>query len=108
MPLPDVAQAFRTATNGEFRVLLQHRPLQAHANVNAHGVNLQLSGHTHGGVMPLMDLLVARFNDSMVRGWYDFGRGRAYVSTGSGQWAGFPIRFFNPVEMAVITLRRKR
>lgn len=106
-PDPDVGRTFRAATNGEFRVLLQHRPAGARGHIAHTGVNLQLSGHTHGGVMPLMTRLVARYNDGMVRSWYDFGTGRVYVSPGAGQWAGFPMRFFDPVEMAVITLRRK-
>lgn len=47
-PYPDVAKTFAAATNGEFRVLLQHQPIDAHANLAGHGVRLQLSGHTHG------------------------------------------------------------
>ena len=63
---PDVGQAFASATNGEFRVLLQHKPKEARANVFS-GVRLQLSGHTHGGVMPLLNILVYNANDGFVR-----------------------------------------
>ncbi len=103
--MPDVQKAFQAATNGEFRVLMKHRPCEAG---KLDGVfNLQLSGHTHGGVMPLMDRLVARHNGGLVRGVYapDAGRRMVYVSPGSGQWAGFPIRLFNPSEITVVTLR---
>ena len=106
--LPDADAAFRSATNGEFRVLMEHRP--AYAITHDDRIGLQLSGHTHGGVMPLMNMLVAAFNGGFVRGLYVLkpARRMLYVSPGSGQWAGFPVRLFNPTEIAVITLRRIR
>ena len=103
---PDVGKAFASATNGEFRVLLQHQPRAAHANVEGHGVRLQLSGHTHGGIMPLLAEFVRRRNGGFVRGLYELAGGRLYVNPGCGQWAGFPMRFFDPSEIALITLRR--
>lgn len=111
---PDVGQAFAPATNGEFRVLLQHRPGAARGNISF-GVDLQLSGHTHGGVMPMLNRLVARWNAGFVRGLYaisadaaDSGReGRLHVSPGCGQWAGFPDRFFDDPEVSVLVLRRQ-
>ena len=110
---PDVGSAFAAATNGEFRVLLQHKPKDARANVFS-GVRLQLSGHTHGGVMPLLNLLVYNANDGFVRGEYRISadgagsgqEGRLYVSPGCGQWAGFPVRFFDDPEISVLVLRR--
>ena len=61
--------------------------------------------------MPLLNLLVAWHNNGFVRGLYRVpddgsGSGRLYVSPGCGQWAGFPIRFFDDPEITVITLRR--
>ena len=103
---PDVGKAFASATNGEFRVLLQHQPRAAHANVEGHGVRLQLSGHTHGGIMPLLAEFVRRRNGGFVRGLYELAGGKLYVNPGCGQWAGFPMRFFDPSEIALITLRR--
>ena len=110
---PDVGRAFAAATNGEFRVLLQHRPKEARQNVVL-GVGLQLSGHTHGGIMPLLNLLVAYVNGGFIRGLYRISdddavsepAGRLYVSPGCGQWAGFPIRFFDDPEITVLVLRR--
>jgi hypothetical protein len=112
-PEPDVGKAFASATNGEFRVLLQHKPQFFDDNVSLHGVGLQLSGHTHGGVMPGLNLLVLAHNGGYVRGIYGVNAGdavparpgRIYVSPGCGQWAGFPIRFFDDPEVSVITLR---
>ena len=107
---PDVGRAFAAATNGEFRVLLQHRPRPADGNAQRHGVRLQLSGHTHGGIAPGLDLYVATFNGGYVHGVYELpakNAARLYVSRGTGQWAGFPIRFFNPSEITLLTLRRE-
>ena len=102
----DVRQAFAAATNGEFRVLLQHRPEKAKSNIEEVGVDLQLSGHTHGGVAPIVRQLVSKHNRGFSRGIYRYGDGILYVSPGAGQWAGFPIRFRNPSEVAVFRLVR--
>lgn len=102
--VPDVGKAFAAATNGEFRVLLQHRPEWAASNLCEAGVNLQLSGHTHGGVAPVIRELVSRHNAGYSRGIYRYGENLLYVSPGAGQWAGFPIRFCNPSEITLITL----
>ena len=99
---------FSDATNGEFRVLLQHRPSAARANFDVSKCDLQLSGHTHGGVMPLLDKLVAKHNKGFCRGVYPLGdSGLLHVSPGTGQWAGFPVRFFNDPEITVIRLVRR-
>jgi predicted MPP superfamily phosphohydrolase len=37
---------------------------------------------------------------------YEEGRMKLYVSPGTGQWAGFPLRLFNPAEITLFTLRR--
>ena len=116
--LPDVDAAFANATNGCFRVLVQHRPNVDYARFNANqGIDrgaptarfdLQLSGHTHGGIAPVLDRLVAAMNGGLVHGVYPVPEGGAtLVSRGAGQWAGFPIRFFNPPEINLITLHRR-
>jgi predicted MPP superfamily phosphohydrolase len=101
---PDVREAFAAATNGEFRILLQHQPKEAAANIKEIGVDLQLSGHTHGGVAPIIRQLVSKHNSGFSRGVYRYGKGVLYVSPGAGQWAGFPIRFCNPSEVALFKL----
>jgi hypothetical protein len=72
-------------------------------------LRLQLSGHTHGGAMPILSILVALTNEDHVRGLYEFAPGRyLHVSPGTGQWAGFPLRLFNSAEITEIVLRRIR
>ena len=104
----DVGRAFAAATNGEFRILLEHRPHNAPVNLVKHKVDLQLSGHTHGGVSWLIDRVVARANNGYVRGVYRMDGRVLYVSPGCGQWVGFPMRFFNPAEITLIRLVRSR
>ena len=105
--VPDPRQAFVAATNGEFRVLLQHRPNGAVENCREVGVDLQLSGHVHGGIAPGFRQILAPFNGGFTRGLYAIGKSYLYVSPGSGQWAGFPMRLFNDSEITLLTLRRK-
>jgi len=100
--VPDVRRAFAAATNGEFRVLLQHQPKRAAENFREIGVDLQLSGHTHGGIAPGLRQVVERYNGGFVKGIYRFGKSLLYVSSGCGQWAGFPMRFFTPSEITVL------
>lgn len=105
---PNPRKAFAAATNGEFRVLLQHTPKEAEENRLSVDFDLQLSGHTHGGIAPVLGWLVGRMNGGYVRGLYRFDGSYLYVSPGAGQWAGFPMRFFNDSEITLLTLRRKK
>ena len=103
---PNASAAFAAATNGEFRVLLCHRPATAFEHLGSCIADLQLSGHTHGGITPLFQPLIGLFNNGYTRGLYRLGDAALYVSPGCGQWGGFPMRFFNPSEITLITLRR--
>ena len=91
--------------DGAFRLLMDHRPGRAAANAEA-GIDLQLSGHTHGGQCLGMDSLVARYNRGFVRGWYRVAGMALYVTPGAGLWPGLPVRLGVPAEIAVITLKR--
>jgi len=100
------SKAFADAPEGAFRILLFHRPFTAAIHAEAANVRLQLSGHTHGGAFPLVSALVARSNEGRTRGLYEFAKGRfLYLSPGTGQWAGYPLRLFNPTEITEIVLR---
>ena len=104
----DAARAFTGAPENAFRILLYHRPFVNATGAAAANVKLQLSGHTHGGAMPILRQLVERVNEGHVRGLYMFAPGQyLYLSPGSGQWAGFPLRILTPAEITKITFRRK-
>lgn len=99
---------FLHAPQDGFRILLYHRPTRCEENARDLKVGLQLSGHTHGGAMPIVDGLVSRANEGHVRGFYREGGLVLHVSPGSGQWAGFPLRIFDPPEITLLVLRIPR
>ena len=82
-------------------VLLAHHPRTVNRAVAA-GVDLQLSGHTHGGQMLPWGWL-ARIWDPVVSGLRRFGATWLYVSDGTGYW-GPPLRVGTRCEIAAITL----
>ncbi|GAB3977326.1 metallophosphoesterase [Plantactinospora veratri] len=101
---PDHAAALAGADPDLPVVLLAHQPKQVGAAV-AHGVDLQLSGHTHGGQIWPFNLLV-RLDQPTVQGLTRHGeRTRLYTSRGTGFW-GPPLRIFAPSEITLLTLRR--
>lgn len=84
-------------------LLLAHQPKQVPTAVAA-GVDLQLSGHTHGGQIWPFNLLV-RLDQPAVHGLTRHGeRTQLYTSRGTGFW-GPPFRVFAPSEITVLTLR---
>jgi predicted MPP superfamily phosphohydrolase len=84
-------------------LLLAHQPRQVDAAV-AHGIDLQISGHTHGGQIWPFHLLV-RLDQPVVQGLTRHGaRTQLYTSRGTGVW-GPPLRVFAPSEISLITLR---
>jgi hypothetical protein len=66
-------------------------------------VDLQLSGHTHGGQIWPFGYLV-RMAVPFVAGLYRRGTSQLYVSRGTGFW-GPPIRLFAPAEISELILR---
>jgi predicted MPP superfamily phosphohydrolase len=86
-------------------VLLAHQPRGIGEAVRA-GVELQISGHTHGGQIVPFNLLV-RTVYPYVRGLHrheEEGRaGQIFVSRGTGYW-GPPLRLGSPPEIAKIVL----
>ena len=86
-------------------VLLAHQPKGAK---QLQGVDLQLSGHTHGGLYALMQPVVAFFNDGFVSGLYQANKTtQLYVSPGTGLWTGMALRVMDPSEITEIVLRAK-
>ena len=84
-------------------LLVAHQPRQIGAAVSA-GVDLQVSGHTHGGQIWPFHYLV-RIDQPSVHGLSRHSeRTQLYTSRGSGFW-GPPLRVFAPSEITVLTLR---
>lgn len=84
-------------------VLLAHDP-STWKRASRRGVDLQLSGHTHGGQIWPFGFLV-RLAVPFVAGHYRRGDAQLYVSRGTGFW-GPPMRLFAPSEITEIALVR--
>jgi hypothetical protein len=83
-------------------VLLAHDP-STFKRASALGVDLQLSGHTHGGQIFPFGLLV-RLAVPFVAGLYERGGSLLYVSRGTGFW-GPPMRLLAPAEITELVIR---
>jgi uncharacterized protein len=98
----DPDRALLGAPRGAVKVLLAHRP-QTAAHADRLGVDVQLSGHTHGGQMFPFNLFIKRFQP-IVAGLHRVGRTWLYVNRGTGYW-GPPSRLAVGGEITVIELR---
>lgn len=93
-------EALEGMADGRFVLLLAHDP--SDFRKAADRVDLQLSGHTHGGQIWPFRYFV-RMAIPFVEGLYRLGRARLYVSRGTGFW-GPPMRLFAPAEITEIAL----
>lgn len=83
-------------------LLLAHDPATFKA-ARQQSVDLQISGHTHGGQIWPFNYLV-RLSVPFVAGLYRRDGASLYVSRGTGFW-GPPMRFRSPAEITEIVLR---
>ncbi|GAA3449298.1 metallophosphoesterase [Dactylosporangium matsuzakiense] len=98
---PDFAKALDGRDANRPVVLLAHQPIQAH-DAARHGVDLQLSGHTHGGQMVPFNLLVG-LQQPIVAGLGTVDGTQVYVTRGAGFW-GPPVRFGAPPDISIVEL----
>ena len=88
-------------------ILLAHEPDYATHVVKHGGVDLMLSGHTHGGqvrVPMLGALALPEMGKKYVEGSFRLGAMQLYVNRGIGT-VGLPFRFNCPPEITLFTLR---
>jgi predicted MPP superfamily phosphohydrolase len=102
---PDYAKALDDRDTARACVLLAHQPVQIHEAVR-HGVDLQLSGHTHGGQLWPGNFIAAAANPTLA-GLDRYGDTQLYVSRGAGAW-GPPTRVGAPSDVTVIELASTR
>ncbi|WP_330235619.1 metallophosphoesterase [Streptomyces sp. NBC_00566] len=98
---PDFAKALGDRDVSRACVLMAHQPVQIHDAVR-HDVDLQLSGHTHGGQL-WPGSLIAKAANPTVAGLERYGDTQLYVSRGAGAW-GPPTRVAAPSDITVIEL----
>ncbi|MEU6809174.1 metallophosphoesterase [Streptomyces sp. NPDC046831] len=102
---PDFGAALGDRDPARACVLLAHQPVQIHEAVR-HGVDLQLSGHTHGGQLWPGNLLAEAANPT-VAGLERYGDTQLYVSRGAGAW-GPPTRVGAPSDITVVELASRQ
>ncbi|MFJ3959645.1 metallophosphoesterase [Streptomyces sp. NPDC090036] len=98
---PDFQAALGDRDRSRAAVLLAHQPVVIHDAVR-HGVDLQLSGHTHGGQLWPGNYLAELANPT-VAGLERYGDTQLYVSRGAGAW-GPPVRVGAPSDITVVEL----
>ena len=97
----DLPAAVRGRDPSTPAILLAHDP-RTFPEAVAHSVDLQLSGHTHGGQIFPFGFLV-RLVIPFVAGLYQREQSVLYVSRGTGFW-GPPMRLLAPAEITELTL----
>ncbi|GAB3826483.1 hypothetical protein GCM10027610_008210 [Dactylosporangium cerinum] len=85
-------------------VLLAHQPVQAHEAAKR-GVDLQLSGHTHGGQLWPFHY-VTRISQPVISGLGEVGGMPVYVTNGAGFW-GPPVRVGAAPDVTLVELRAR-
>ena len=99
---PDLDRALEGRDPGRAAVLLSHQP-RIMQDADEHGVDLVLSGHTHGGQIWPFSYLVY-LQQPYVKGLKRRGNTLLYLSSGTGFW-GPPMRLGTTAEIALVTLR---
>ena len=98
---PDFDRALAGVDAGRPTILLAHQPVQVE-EAAVRGVDLQLSGHTHGGQMWPFHYIVRAVQPSLA-GLSTVDNTRLYVTRGAGFW-GPPVRVGAPPDIAVLSL----
>ena len=110
LPGPDLPAALNGIPKRAFVLLLAHRP-QFCIAASTLGVDLQLSGHTHGGLVWGIGPLIIRRNSDFVAGLYRVGDTALYVGRGaavrSRSRRGYIWRLGVPPEITLLILRRR-
>ena len=104
----DLEQTLAGRPSGVPTILLAHYP-STFAAAADRGVELTLSGHTHGGQLAVPFLArylnFARLTGQASQGLHSRGKSQLYVNGGLGT-SGPPLRLGVPPEIALIVLRR--
>lgn len=104
-PLPDFDRLLLQLDSKKPAILLYHQPIQFEKAASS-GIDLQLSGHTHGGQLYPV-IFISRMIYPRTPGLHRIGESHLYVSRGAGTW-GPPMRLGSPPELVYIRLRAKK
>ncbi len=110
---PDITEATEAANDGDFVLLLAHNP-DVTMKQNSEGVDLVLSGHTHGGYVTLFGLFapalvlsddITEYGREFKSGWAKSRDGvDVFISNGTGYFDVIPRVFARP-QVILLTLK---
>lgn len=86
-----------------YTLLLDHQPLDLAQNA-ALGIDLQLSGHTHGGQLFPMGVVQSLISDTLILGQRDIDGFTAITSSGMAGWR-YPIKTGAPSEYVIVNIK---
>ena len=99
---PNIEKALRNDTITSLSILLTHQPLFVE-EASKYGVDLQLSGHTHGGqFFPFIGIV--KGVQKYFKGEYEYNGTKLYINQGTGSW-GPQIRLGSTPEITEIILQ---
>ena len=103
--LEDLPLALAGSSDNEFKLLLAHNPIILRRAARA-GVDLVLSGHTHGGQVRLRSErnTAGRPRRRLLKGLARQGETQIYITRGLGTVV-LPVRFGCPPEVSLLELR---
>jgi predicted MPP superfamily phosphohydrolase len=103
--LEDLPLALAGSREDELKLLLAHNPIILRRAARA-GVDLVLSGHTHGGQVNLRSerSISVRPRRRLLKGLARAGETQIYVTRGLGTVV-LPVRFGCPPEVSLLELR---
>lgn len=89
--------------SSKYMILLDHQPLETKIAAS-HGIDLQLSGHTHGGQIWPTGIIAKLFQINEINyGLEEIGDYKAIVTSGIGAW-GYALRLGSNSEIVIITV----
>jgi uncharacterized protein len=109
---PDLNATMANIPSNSYTILLSHAPDKADEAAD-HQIQLQLSGHSHGGQIQIPfygPLVTPPFAEKYVEGFYTAGRKNSltlYVNRGLGT-TRLPFRFLSQPELAIFTLKNEK
>jgi predicted MPP superfamily phosphohydrolase len=98
---PDFDRALSGVDGSRPTILLAHQPVHV-TEASARSVDLQLSGHTHGGQMWPFHYIVRAVQPSLA-GLSTVDETQLYVTRGAGFW-GPPVRIGAPSDITIVSL----